>query len=322
MVAKKRLNLYAGEDMKYPIDQNKIRAMMCDKTITIHRNRKQTILPIASIIIPAQNEDSVILKCINKITHNGVYCDQLEIIIICNACTDNTILKLKQYKSDITIISTNVSSKTHALNIGDFISKTFPRFYIDADILINFESIKTITHEMFNTKCMAISPMLNLNLNKSSWMVRQYYNTWLSLSYAQNATLGSGLYILSKIGREKFHYFPNIIADDYFVRSHFSANERILSKQTSFTVNAPHNLFCLIKIKTRSLQGNLQLKKMIPAIVKSRNLQKTRIMRYFENGYISGIVYILICILIRIRLRLLNLFGINFTWERDNSTRR
>src|SRR3989344_7457872 len=90
-----------------------------------------------SVIIPAHNEEKYIEKTLKKIP------DNLEIIVVCSGCGDNTLKISKKYGKTFIIEEKNVSS---ARNYGGNKAKGNVIIFLDADTLINNEVIEKIKH--------------------------------------------------------------------------------------------------------------------------------------------------------------------------------
>ena len=54
---------------------------------------------------------------------------------MCNGCKDDTAEQVRSIDSSITVIETEIASKANALNPGDKAATSFPRLYVDADII-------------------------------------------------------------------------------------------------------------------------------------------------------------------------------------------
>ena len=63
----------------------------------------------------------------------------------------------------------------------------------------------------------------SIDLRGSSLAVRAYYRIWLRLPYVREGMIGVGVYALSEEGRRRFGEFPEVIADDGYVRMLFSS---------------------------------------------------------------------------------------------------
>ena len=105
---------------------------------------------------------------------------------------------------------------------------------------------------------------MDVDLRGSSRAVRAYYRIWKQLPYVREGMIGVGVYALSEEGRRRFADFPEIIADDGYVRMLFSSSERIRVDDAPVRVYAPEGLSDLVRIKTRSRLGRYQLRQRFP----------------------------------------------------------
>ncbi len=231
------------------------------------------VCSMISIIIPAYNEENVIARCLEPLLP-GTKNNELEIIVVCNGCTDKTANIIRKFKEHVQIIETQIPSKTNALNLGDEVASGFPRFYLDADVVISLEAVRKVA-EVLDSGCyLAAAPQVNMNYNHSSWSVRSYYDVWLELPYVRDGMIGTGVYALSEEGRAKFDQFPDIIADDGYARSHFTDKEKYSVPDCYAEVTAPLTIKDLIKIKTRSRLGGYELWQKFPLLKKREQQEK------------------------------------------------
>ena len=276
-----------------------------------------------SIIIPAHNEKSVIRQCLENLLQPS---DAIapEIIVVCNGCTDNTADIVRTFGNAAQCIETETASKVEALNLGDKAASCFPRFYLDADIKISIGDVEKVADEMERSGALAAAPKMRMDLDGSSWAVRCYYDIWCNLPYCREGMIGAGVYALSEKGRSFFSEFPNIIADDRYIRALFRAEQRIGVKSAVSIIRAPTNLKGLIKIKTRSRLGGYEFKSLFPELVKNETKSYGTALTELA-GKISlwhkVLVYLSINLLTRIRAnQQRKTKGFNH-WERDDSSR-
>src|SRR5690606_33559241 len=90
------------------------------------------------------------------------------------------------------------------------------------------------------------------------------------LPSSQEGIGGSGVYGLSEAGRKRFGEFPNVTADDAFVRRQFKPHERATVDDAYSIVTPPKTLAGLIAIKTRSHFGNYELDALYPHLQGNR----------------------------------------------------
>ena len=220
---------------------------------------------MASIILPAYNEARVIERSLSTLLRQVAPED--EIIVACNGCIDETADIARRYAPQVTVIDLPQASKVLALNAGDRAAKSFPRIFMDADVQLAEGSLHALKQAFDDPHLLALSPDVAMDFNGTSWFVRAYYDVWLSLPYCRTGLVGAGVYALSERGRARFGEFPDLIADDGFVRSLFSDAERSMVRQATSVVRAPRTLGWLVKIKTRSRLGGLQLAQRFPELV-------------------------------------------------------
>jgi hypothetical protein len=225
---------------------------------------------VISIIIPAHNEEKVIAETLKELIR-GVYSGELEVIVVCNGCTDNTSGVVASFGKSIKCIETPVPSKSNALNLGDAAASGFPRIYQDADVVLSLNGVRRIIEALQAGRFLAAAPKMRMDLMQASFGVRSYYAVWQELSYVQEGMIGTGVFALSKEGRKRFEKFPPIIADDGFVRSLFQPHERTSVDSCYSLVRAPQDLKGLLKIKTRSRLGGYELKKQFPALAVNKD---------------------------------------------------
>jgi glycosyltransferase involved in cell wall biosynthesis len=275
-----------------------------------------------SVIIPAHNEGSVIARGLKQII-NGAEPREIEVIVVCNGCTDNTASVARSFGPPVKVIVTEVSRKTHALNLGDQLATGSTRFYVDADVVIEHEAIQQLANRLKSGDVLAIAPKPIFELYGCGWSVRSYYEIRSLLPAAQEGIGGSGVYALSEAGRKRFGEFPALIADDGYVRIHFQDNERETLASAHSTVFPPQTLKDLIVTKTRSHYGSFELEKLHPDLWKNRGESNNKsLIRLYKSPRLWPKLAVYCCITIIARRRARKRFGYGaMKWDRDNTSR-
>ncbi|CAA6821092.1 MAG: Glycosyl transferase family 2 [uncultured Thiotrichaceae bacterium] len=274
---------------------------------------------MATIIIPAHNEETVIRACIDSVIDQK---DVETIIVACNGCSDNTADIVREHYPEAICLDIEKPSKTNALNEADQHITSYPVFYLDADTRISENAVAFISAHVEKNDILLSAPTPNIDLTQSSWPVRQYYKTWLELPYIKDGVIGTCSFILSKKGRKRFKKFPDIINDDGYVRCCFESQERANIAGTTIHITAPKNLYSLIKIKTRARLGNMQL----DALNLCAKPKKAKYGVSFKNKLLSKdaiptFVYMLIALFIRFRAKKQFKAIENYRWEKDHTSR-
>lgn len=278
---------------------------------------------MATVIVPAHNEASVIEACLNSIVNqNGID----HIIVPCNGCTDNTVEIVQSKFPNVVCLDIEKPSKTNALNIAEEKAQelgiSYPVFYIDADTQLSKNCIPHITKAMNNSAIKLSAPTPIIDTSHSSWLVRTYYNVWTRLPYIKEGVIATCSFIVSEEGRERFDKFADVIGDDGFIRCHFKNSEISNIEGAEIYITAPKDFFSLVKIKTRARLGNMELiaRKKCP-IQEAKNYGNVMKTRLFSREFFPTATYILIALIIRIRAKLQFKKLDSYQWEKDTSSR-
>ena len=277
----------------------------------------------ASIIIPAHNEALVIEKTLSELIRKMPQ-DLYEIIVICNACVDDTAKIVAQF-NEVRLLETDKASKTHALNLGDSIAAGDIRIYMDADVSMQSIYIEKMINILKSDGLLAISPNVKMDYTGSSWFVKSYYNIWFQLPYVKEGFMGGGVYALSAKGRTRFEDFPNVISDDGYIRGLFNTNETKRIEDIYSIVKPPKKLAGLLKIKTRSRLGLYELMKKFPKMYNNhKKSYRSSIINLFKkpSNWPKILIYLFVNLRCRINAKRIFINNENFVWETDTSSRQ
>lgn len=276
-----------------------------------------------SVIIPAHNESAQIRRTLVAALA-ALQHEPGELIVACNGCTDDTAAICRQFAPAVTVIELDQGSKILALNAGDRIATGFPRFFVDADIVVSETAFRDVAQVLREGRVHAAAPRMIIQSDSSSWGVRAFYRVWTQTPYHTGGHVGSGLFAMSEHGRGRFDEFPDLIADDEYVRRLFRPSERQVVQNCTFTIDAPRNLGSLIKVKTRSRLGNYQLVSRFPELKANERASSLKLLRNILGRpalWCSFPVYLGVVLLTRWRARRQFEKGQFRLWERDESSR-
>ena len=279
--------------------------------------------PIASVIIPAHNEQHVIVRCLETLLR-GAAPGELEVVVVANACGDATADLVRRVGHGVRLIETPVGSKSNAINLGEKAVSAFPKLVLDADIRLTVRSVRRLVGHMNRTGVPVASPRMTVDAAGATAAVRAFYRVWLTLPYFDTA-IGGGVYALSRAGQLRVGPLPRITADDAFVRLRFQPHERAVVHDCTFTVSTPRALGDLIKIKTRSRRGNLQLVS-IQADVQRDDAPANRVhllrLALRPKSWPALGIYLYVVAVTFVLAHWRHALGAHHIWERDNSSRQ
>ncbi|WP_407180113.1 glycosyltransferase [Bradyrhizobium sp. STM 3562] len=275
-----------------------------------------------SIVVPAHNEGSVIARTLRPWV-NGAGSEELSIVVVCNGCTDQTAAIARQFGPTVRVIESEIASKTNALNLGDQLSNGFPRIYIDADILISLDSIRKLASRLERNDVLAVAPTPDIDLTDCSWPVRKYFGIRFRLPSSREGIGGSGVYALSEAGRKRFTQFPDVIADDTFVRLQFKPDERETLASVKSRVYPPRTLGQLIKIRSRAYAGTREVANRFPELLVNKGETNNRSLLALLRELHSWpglLIYCCVNVLARVRALRRSRSRCS-TWQRDDTSR-
>ena len=276
-----------------------------------------------SVIIPAHNESAVIRRTLEA-AQAALRHEPGELIVVCNGCTDDTASICRQFSPAVKVIELQEGSKILALNAGDRAATGFPRFFLDADVIVSETAFRDVASVLREGGVHAAAPRMVIQTGFSSWCVRAFYRVWSETPYHRQQHVGSGLFAVSEQGRKRFDEFPDLIADDEFVRRQFQPSERQIVEGCTFSIDAPRNLQCLIKVKTRSRLGNYQLVSRFPSLRKNKGTSGLGLLKNIIRQpalWTNCPVYFGVVLLTTWRARRQFAKGRFGIWERDESSR-
>lgn len=214
----------------------------------------------ASVVIPAHNEEKVILRCLESLAEQR-HAGDIEVIVAANGCTDATVSVARSFARlpHLMVLDIPQPSKSGALNAGDDAAHAFPRIYLDADITLAPGALADLISVLDVPQPRIASPRIRFDLTASSPAVRRFFAVFTELPYVRTGLVGLGVYGMSEAGRARFERFPDITADDLFAQRIFQPSERVIV-DSEFVVTAPRDLANLMKVRTRVARGNTELR--------------------------------------------------------------
>lgn len=211
-----------------------------------------------SVIIPAFNEERVLGRLLAALADPDVR-PQLDVIVVCNGCTDQTAQVAQDHALQPRVITLPRGSKHEALVIGDRMAEAFPRFYVDADVEICARDVLRLAEVLTEPGVLAVAPEREVRLDQSSWFVRAYYRTWQQLPAVRMGLFGRGVLGVSSAGFERLLPRPEVLGDDLYVHSRFAPSERRVVPGTTSVVHGPVTSADLLRRRIRAAQGNREL---------------------------------------------------------------
>ncbi len=270
-------------------------------------------------MIPAHDEERVIGRCLRALLQDSTE-GEWEIFVVANGCTDRTAAVARATAPGATVVELSEASKVAALNAGDELASAYPRAFLDADVEVSSASLRAVVEALeADDGPLCAAPTMRLVLDDRRWYIRCFYRAFSRLPYLADDLVGHGLYVLSEHGRGRFTSFPEITADDLFVRNLFAPGERASVRSGSFTVHPPRTITGLLAIRQRAYRGNDEYVQAGYSSRAERTFDRSRIARELVRYPLDTSVWLAVNAIAKVQLRLRR--GDDTRWERDESGR-
>lgn len=264
--------------------------------------------PALCVIVPAHNEAGAIGRTLAALAPVGQTPSAGQLIVVCNACTDNTPEVAAQAAPAARVIAIPERGKANAINRA--LAEAGPGMIIvvDSDVIFSVGCLDALAATLASPGVMAASPVGQFDLADSAWIVRAYYRVFARQPYLREGVGGSGVYGLSVAGRKALGKLPLLIGDDHFVRSYFPlAAQRRVDHSASGTrvhvvVHPPHSLRALLDTEHRSRMGDQEVRRLLPDATPSRARTLRWLIAPALRHPLEFIAFLAIKLLVRARL--------------------
>lgn len=194
----------------------------------LKKRKVSTYQPKVSVVIPAYNEGKSIISCIGSVAGSDYPKDKLEIIVINDGSTDNSLEILSKYAAENTNVNFKFfsqpnSGKAHALNNG---IKNYAAgeliMCLDGDSMVVKDSIKNAVRYFREPQVMALASNLKIRKNRGFLNLIQRFEYAVSYQMKKAQTLFNIEYIIGGVGsmfrrsilEKVFFYDTNTVTED------------------------------------------------------------------------------------------------------------
>lgn len=285
-----------------------------------HEGREPDRGLLGSVVVPAHNEEATIARLLDRIT-SPIEGGRFEIIVVCNGCTDRTEEIARRYSVRVEVLAE--PSKREALRLGDAVARSFPRTYLDADVVISAADLAVVVKAL-DGSVLAAGPRRVVPRDGMPGVVRWYYDVWESLPHVRDDLFGRGVIAVSEPGYQRIARLPPAMADDLAYSEAFAAHERAVVRDAICIVRGPRTVADLVRRRTRVVTGNVQADRAGIRGAQAMTGQRALIGAVWSDPRLAFKlpVFALVTVAARLRARRAVRAGDFRTWERDESSRR
>jgi glycosyltransferase involved in cell wall biosynthesis len=262
--------------------------------------------PVVTVIIPANNEAGYIGACLKALlSSDPLPKHTLEVIVVANGCRDDTVAIAKRFTKmaeprgwRLRVMDIPQGDKIMALNAGDDRAIGSIRVYLDADVIVSPALLAELTEELATSRARFATGTPRIDV-PNNWAIIQYARFWQRLPFVRMGAPGFGVYAVNTNGRARWGMFPDVIADDTFVRVNFGPSERA---QVNATYRWPmvNSLSRLLRVRRRQDQGTAQIAAQFPHLMANEAKPAPILPPLIKADPIGFAVYALISALVRL----------------------
>ena len=226
-----------------------------------------------SIIIPAYNEAGVVGRCLASVLAAEDPGCPVEVIVSANACRDGTVERARAHEAvarrrgwRFLVIDRPEPGKPGALNAGDAAAQGANRLYLDADVEIERGMLRALAAALAVPAPRFVSGGLVMEAPAHRRFARLYARLWAKLPFMARTVPGCGLYAVNAAGRARWGAFPDVLADDTYVRLLFAPAERI-AVSARYHWPVAEGFGSLVRVRRRQRAGVIEIAARYPEIM-------------------------------------------------------
>jgi Glycosyl transferase family 2 len=280
----------------------------------------------ASVVIPAHNEERTIGRLLSLLTEPtegaaAALTGQLEIVVVCNGCSDSTAEVARRY--GVVVRELAEPSKQAALHEGHGVATAYPRILLDADVELTRAGALSLAAAVGTGPALAAGPRRLLPRDGVARLVRWYYDVWEALPAVRTGLFGRGVVALAEEGVQRVRALPPTMSDDLAFSEAFDATERIVVDEVAVIVHPPRTWQDLIRRRARVVTGNVQADRQGIRGKSAQTGMRSLLDVLRRDPRLAGKipVFVVAGVMARRRARRAVRAGDFTTWERDESSR-
>jgi hypothetical protein len=217
------------------------------------------------VVVPAHDERALIGACLRSVAAAAAGLD-VRVVVVANGCTDDTadVARAAGAGVDLLVVELPAASKPAALNAANGYLRGVPVVYLDADTVLTPGSLPALVAAMDAAGGPVLVGPRPILVRPGDRLARGFGAVWSRLPSVDGDVVGSGCYAVNPAGRRRWGDFPDVIADDAFVRSRFARTERRVVDEAGMLLVLPAGRE-LVRVLARWRQGNAELAGASPA---------------------------------------------------------
>ncbi|MDI6098836.1 glycosyltransferase [Actinoplanes sp. NEAU-A12] len=217
------------------------------------------------VVVPAHNEQALLGACLSAVVGDSRGLD-VRVIVVANGCDDSTadIARAVGERAassagvEVVVVELPAAGKPAALNAANGHLRSVPVVYLDADTVMTPGTLSALLAAMDAAVGPVMAGPRPILVRPGDRLSRGFAAVWSRLPSVRGDVIGGGCYAVNTQGRQRWGAFPDLIADDAYVRSLFTRDERVVVDGGGMLLVLPEGPE-LSRVLARWRDGNAEL---------------------------------------------------------------
>ncbi|MCK0096802.1 glycosyltransferase [Yoonia sp. F2084L] len=232
-----------------------------------------------SVIVPANNEEGYIGPCLDLLlASDAPEGGPIQVVVVANGCTDGTVAEASARTAafaakgwTLDVLDLVEGGKVNALNASED-AILFPlRVYIDADVHVTPPLIAQLAEALDRPEPTYAGGRPQIRRARN-FISERYARFWEKLPFMATGVPGCGVFGVNAAGRARWQAFPQVIADDTFVRNNF-APEEMRGVPATYSWPITEGFVNLVRVRRRQDEGLKEIRERWPDL--SARMERT-----------------------------------------------
>lgn len=216
------------------------------------------------VVVPARDEQVLLPRCLRALLWDARDLE-LRIVVAANGCADATPVAARRFLPaarelghELVVLELPRPGKAAALNAASPFTRGCPVVFLDADTVLVPGTLRALAQALGAWAPALLAAPSPLLVRPRTPTARSYAAVWRTLPAVASDVIGAGCYAVNAAGRARWSAFPDVVADDAYVRSRFAREERRVGSG-AFLLELPERRE-LVRVLSRWRRGNAQLR--------------------------------------------------------------
>jgi glycosyltransferase involved in cell wall biosynthesis len=263
---------------------------------------------VISVVIPANNEEGYIGRCLDLLLASDPPAKgPMQAVVVANGCSDDTVSEARARNAGfaakgwrLDVLDLAEGGKVGALNAAEQAILHPIRVYIDADIHVTPPLMAQLAEALDRPEPAYAGGRPGIRPARS-FASERYARFWETLPFMATGVPGCGVFGVNAAGRARWGEFPQVIADDTFVRYQFAPDE-MHGVPATYTWPITEGFASLVRVRRRQDEGLAEIRTRWPdlaARMEATAPDTAEKLRLFLRDPLGFVIYASVALTVR-----------------------